>query len=73
VKINIYNWAFEKSVFDKLSEIGYGFDENSPQSIVEGDIFEIAKKIYDSGLNVMIHHGSSMPVIYVDTKRFGQR
>ena len=46
------------------------------QEIDPEKIFEIAKEIFDSGLNVMILHQAGFPpsfVLFVDTLRFQQR
>ena len=53
---------------------------------IEGDPFEVAKKLFEAGLNVMVYHcdhdkGRSSrfldrevdAIVFVDTKRFSQR
>lgn len=74
MKFQIYNWACEPSVYDKLGEMGYEFDGRD--LVMEGDIHEEAKKIFEAGLNVMLWnrpHDGEMPVLFVDTRRFQQR
>lgn len=75
MKICIYNWAFEREAYDKLIEIGYAIPAREYSIVIDGDMFEIAKKMYEAGLNVMLYHnkGGEFPVIFVDTKKFGQR
>ncbi len=74
MKFKIYNWAFEKAAKEKLAELGY-IMERSHDCIVEDDIHEVSKKIYESGLNVMLFHNPNevFPILFVDTKRFSQR
>lgn len=43
------------------------------QEIPAWQVWEIAKEIYDKGLNVMIYHSEERPILFVDTKRFQQR
>ena len=68
----IYNWAFETKVYEELEEIGIEIPDG-PSVIYDGDIWETARVIYDLGLNVKIIHSDKMPILFVDTKSFGQR
>lgn len=38
-----------------------------------GEVFNVARQIYESGLNVMLYHTGVDTVIWVDDKRFQQR
>lgn len=56
---------------EKLSTAGYKHDQ-----VVDGeDIMEAARKIYQSGLNVMLkhRHDGELPILFVDTMGFQQR
>lgn len=61
----IYFWACVK--FDQIK---YRHLEEIPQD----QTFNVAKEIFDAGLNVMIHHSNPTEwVLYVDDKKFQQR
>lgn len=68
----------------KLCELGFepvngavngGFKAKAGSAFAGLDIWETAKGIYESGLNVMIKHNppEQVDALYVDTKRFSQR
>jgi hypothetical protein len=75
MKFVIYDWA--GGCREKIKKAGYDLKDHCPDVEMSGDIFETAKKIYDTGLNVMLWHGrnevGTMPVLFVDTGKFGQR
>jgi len=49
-----------------------GYKHN--QEVPANDIYNVAKDIFDAGLNVMLYHsGKENIVIMVDDKRFQQR
>jgi hypothetical protein len=71
MRILIYDWAFDAKM--ALARAGYEHNE-----IVEGDPFQVAKALYEVGLNVMIKHKQSPSEDYdilvaVDASNFGQR
>lgn len=70
MKFMLHDWAF--CATKKLKEIGYDLGLRVSMQ-VEGDIWGHAKKISDSGLNVMIYHAGEDMILFVDNKRFGQR
>ena len=64
MKAIIWNWA------DTRSE-NYGYAQG--QEIPEEDVFSVASELFAQGLNVMIYHGKDRVILYVDSKKFGQR
>ena len=67
----VYDWAYGST--EQLKEIGY--EHNTEY---EGDIFEVAQKAFDAGLNVKVCHpgqnsGVVKAILMVDTKMFTQR
>jgi len=72
VRFELYNWAFSKSIEDKLIDLGYDFKH--PSIIVEGeDVYAALKKIHQAGIEVMLIDGKHLPILYVDDGRFRQR
>ena len=68
-KFNVYDWACKVGK-DTLSSLGWSQDV-----IVEGNVWEGARKAFEAGLSVMVCHGDEMPILFVDTQRgnFHQR
>lgn len=66
-KIKIVTWCGEGA--EKLKEIGF-----KPGQTIDGDPFDVAKKIFDIGLNVLLLRSSDGSIIVgVDTQRFQTR
>lgn len=75
MRIQIYNWAGERQVAKDIEALGYN-SKFGHREVVNGDVFEIAKKFVDIGRNVMILQGDGEFcdfVLAVDTRSFGQR
>ena len=69
MSINIYDWGWAGK---RLSDLGF----ESAQEIPPEKMYETIKKIFDSGLNVMIFRSgpnNENIAIAVDVKRFQQR
>ena len=64
MKAIIWNWA--EPIAEK-----YGYEQG--QEIPVDDVFNVASELFAQGLNVMIYHGSERVILYLDSKRFGQR
>lgn len=47
-----------------------GYKHNS---VVNEDIFEVSKKLFNKGVNIMIYHGHKENILFVDKFRFQQR
>lgn len=71
MKVQIYNWSGDRRINADIEALGY-----KHYAIVNGDVFEIAKKFVDIGRNVMILQGDGEFcdfVLAIDTRSFGQR
>lgn len=74
MKVTIFDFAYEAG--KRLKELGY----NHKQILEindEAELFDLARKLFDAGLNVMLYHDKcptySDVTLYVDTRRFCQR
>jgi hypothetical protein len=78
-KYFIYDWAFDCR--HKLSELSFVKGDCPNYDKIEGkDIFEAAKILVEEGINAMIYNVKTKEqdypydyILYVDTKKFGQR
>jgi hypothetical protein len=66
MKVTVYDWAMGSNL-----EARTKYKHN--QEIDADKTFEVAKEIFDSGLNVMLFRLEGNTIIAVDTKRFQQR
>lgn len=75
--------AWTDECCDKLAELGYELSPPTRDKLTEGDVWEVAKHLYESGgLSVMVQHGVNLKpgekdrvLLLVDTAkgRFRQR
>lgn len=73
-EFTIYNWSSENRCKEVLKELDLELPENEIQVTVIGDIWETVRRIFESGLNVMVYHSKNeSTILFVDTRRFQQR
>ena len=62
---------------EKLKKAGFDIPPGCSGMDVDGDIGDAAKKIFDTGLNVMMYHSGTpttpTSILFVDDRRFSQR
>jgi len=51
----------------------YNMDDYNTSLYSKDDIFDVAKKFFKCGLNVMITHGKEIDTLFVDSEHFKQR
>jgi len=75
MQVEICNWGF---CHDRLEALGFVQDKKYHQSygyVTEKELMDVVKRIFDSGLNVMLKHSSDPNhiIVFVDNQGFGQR
>jgi hypothetical protein len=73
-KIQVVDWGF---CGKELTALGFVQDQEYRQSygdFDESELMDLVKKIFDSGLNIMLKHiSTSWVLLFVDNKGFTQR
>ena len=73
MQVEIANWGF---CHKELLDLGFVQDQKYYMSygfVPEEELMDVVKRIFDSGLNVMIKHTPEHILVYVDNQGFGQR
>lgn len=69
-EVTVCLWAGDGAT--KLKSAGYEHNQQLGELSTD-EILQVAAKVFNEGLNVMLYHYDADVVIWVDTKRFTQR
>jgi len=71
MKVQIYNWAFEKECEKVITKFGYF--NHQVLDLDEGEFRDLTYSFFTEGFNVMLFHNNDYHVLAIDTKRFQMR